>query len=67
MIWLQVDEGPPPTPPGVAVAAGHPGGGAMSIVRLVGGLVLVVTGIALILATQIGLTQLPGCSAPRLC
>ncbi len=36
------------------------GGGTMSVVRLVGGLVLVGLGVSWILATQIGLSQLPG-------
>ncbi|HMS35778.1 MAG TPA: PspC domain-containing protein [Arachnia sp.] len=36
------------------------GGGTMSVLRLVGGLVLVGLGVSWILATQIGLTQLPG-------
>lgn len=60
-IWLQVDE---------RIAPEHRqhgfwqrltrGGGAMSIVRLVGGLALVGLGLSWILATQIGLSQLPG-------
>lgn len=61
IIWLQVDEG---TGSGPAASAGiwqriTRGGGAMSVLRLVGGLVLVVTGTSLILATQLGITQLP--------
>ncbi|MFT3887413.1 MAG: PspC domain-containing protein [Arachnia sp.] len=61
-IWLQVDE---------RVATRDDvrrglwqrvtrGGGAMSVLRLVGGLVLVGLGVSWILATQIGLSQLPG-------
>lgn len=62
VIWLQVDE-----------RVEHPsvgkktlwsrltrGGGAMSLVRLLGGLILVGAGTSWILATQVGLSQLPG-------
>lgn len=61
LIWLQVDERS-----GQAPASGNMwqrfsrGGGAMSVLRLIGGLVLVVMGISLILATQVGIAQLPG-------
>ena len=60
VIWLQVDEGT-----SASATSGSlwkritRGGGAMSVLRLVGGTVLVVTGISLILATQIGVSQLP--------
>ena len=61
VIWLQVDEGSPTRQEGGTLwQRVIRGGGIMSIVRLVGGLVLVVAGISLILATQIGITQLPG-------
>lgn len=61
VIWLQVDErSETATPRGSIWQRLTRGGGAMSIVRLVGGLVLVVAGISLILATQVGLAQLPG-------
>ena len=61
VIWLQVDErSETATPRGSIWQRLTRGGGAMSIVRLVGGLVLVVAGISMILATQVGLAQLPG-------
>lgn len=63
VIWLQVDERVGRS--GVAPGAGwwgrvSRGGGTMSLVRLVGGLLLVGAGTSWILATQVGLTQLPG-------
>ena len=61
VIWLQVDErSETATPRGSIWQRLTRGGGAMSIVRLVGGLVLVVAGISMILATQVGIAQLPG-------
>ncbi|AQP47756.1 hypothetical protein BW730_09895 [Tessaracoccus aquimaris] len=62
VIWLQADEG---SESGQAAKGSlwhrlTRGGGMMSIIRLVGGLVLVVAGISLILATQVGIAQLPG-------
>lgn len=62
VIWLQVDERF--TPSGDSRASfWHRlirGGGAMSVLRLIGGLVLVGAGISWILATQVGISQLPG-------
>lgn len=61
VIWLQVDERSETATPRRSIWQRLTrGGGAMSIVRLVGGLVLVVAGISMILATQVGLAQLPG-------
>ena len=62
VIWLQVDER---VTPERSRKAGlwqriTRGGGAMSVLRLVGGLILVGAGISGILATQVGLAQLPG-------
>ncbi|WGT46527.1 ATP-binding protein [Tessaracoccus lacteus] len=59
-IWLQVDERVAPEDRRGAWQRLTRGGGAMSVLRLVGGLVLVGLGISWILATQIGLSQLPG-------
>ena len=62
VIWLQVDEGSE-SAQGAKGSLWHRltrGGGMMSIIRLVGGLVLVVAGISLIVATQVGIAQLPG-------
>ncbi|MFD0867386.1 PspC domain-containing protein, partial [Tessaracoccus lubricantis] len=61
VIWLQVDErvvAPKRTDQPLWTRITR-GGGTMSIVRLVGGLVLVGAGISWTLATQIGLAQLP--------
>lgn len=62
VIWLQVDERVTLRNTGQHTlwARITRGGGTMSIVRLVGGLVLVGAGISWTLATQIGLAQLPG-------
>lgn len=63
VIWLQVDERVAPSSSarkGGLWARLTRGGGAMSIVRLIGGLLLVAAGISWILATQVGLSQLPG-------
>lgn len=64
VIWLQVDERVTPRPArtgrGGLWSRVARGGGAMSIVRLVGGLLLVGAGTSWILATQVGLSQLPG-------
>ncbi|MHA7859774.1 PspC domain-containing protein [Tessaracoccus sp. Y36] len=62
VIWLQVDERVATTRSTDTRlwARVTRGGGTMSIVRLVGGLVLVGAGISWTLATQIGLAQLPG-------
>ena len=63
VIWLQVDERVAPSER--AARSGWwgkitRGGGAMSVVRLLGGLALVGAGTSWILATQVGLSQLPG-------
>ena len=60
VIWLQVDERVTLAGQRTLWARLTRGGGTMSIVRLVGGLVLVGAGISWTLATQIGLAQLPG-------
>lgn len=61
VIWLQVDErSESAAPSGNLWQRFTRGGGAMSVVRLVGGMGLVVAGIAMILATQVGIAQLPG-------
>lgn len=63
VIWLQVDERVPLT--GDRTSAGAwgrftRGGGAMSVLRLLGGLLLVIAGVTWILATRVGMAQLPG-------
>ena len=61
VIWLQVDERVTPRTARAGLwARVTRGGGAMSVVRLVGGLLLVGAGTSWILATQVGLAQLPG-------
>ncbi|MHA6511162.1 ATP-binding protein [Tessaracoccus sp. Z1128] len=63
VIWLQVDERVAPRERGGRMGLWTRvtrGGGAMSVVRLVGGLALVGAGTSWILATQVGLSQLPG-------
>lgn len=60
VIWLQVDErSAAEQVRGTLWRRVTRGGGAMSIVRLVGGLIMVIAGISLILATQVGISQLP--------
>lgn len=62
VVWLQVDERVP-SPAGSRRGLWTRitrGGGVMSILRLLGGLLLVGAGISWILATQVGLAQLPG-------
>lgn len=60
VIWLQVDERSSADPVrGTLWQRVTRGGGVMSIIRLVGGLVMVVAGISMILATQVGISQLP--------
>jgi signal transduction histidine kinase/phage shock protein PspC (stress-responsive transcriptional regulator) len=63
VIWLQVDERVPHAADQVAVGPWGRftrGGGAMSVLRLMGGLLLVLAGVTWILATRVGLAQLPG-------
>lgn len=62
VVWLQVDERVPARDAGRRGlwARITRGGGVMSILRLLGGLLLVGAGISWILATQVGLAQLPG-------
>ena len=61
VIWLQVDERVTPRTARAGLwARVTRGGGVMSVVRLVGGLLLVGAGTSWILATQVGLAQLPG-------
>lgn len=61
VIWLQADERSETDPArGGLWQRITRGGGAMSVVRLVGGLILVIAGIAMILATQVGIARLPG-------
>lgn len=62
LVWLQVDRSAEPAP--VANRAGAwaritAGSGPASVARLLGGLVLVGIGISWILATQVGMDQLP--------
>ncbi len=61
VIWLQADErsGAGPSERAGLWQRVTRGGGTMSVIRLVGGLVLVLTGTSLILATQVGAAQLP--------
>ena len=61
-IWVQVDERVTPDRNRKAGPWQRftRGGGAMSIVRLLGGLALVVAGVSWILATQVGFAELPG-------
>ncbi len=62
VIWLQVDErvaARATSEGGGWLGRFSRGGGSMSILRLVGGLVLVGAGISWILATQVGLAELP--------
>ncbi len=60
MIWLQVDDRVESSDKGSLWSRLTRGGGVMSLVRLVGGLVLVGAGTSWILGTQVGWGELPG-------